>query len=132
MEKDIIKSTDFPKYGLELDRRGFLWIQHRSNIRFELEDAIKQESEIIEFCENKTIPFIVDVRVNNWDAPKEVREFHATSKGLLRIKKSEALLVNNLGIRILANFYSRINKPPNPAKVFNDELDAIKWTLQFV
>jgi hypothetical protein len=132
MKENVIKSQDFEKYSLELDARGFLRIKHRSNILFDLDDAIKQEADIIEFCQNKPMPFLVDVRVQNWNAPKEVRDFHSTSKGILKMKKCEAILVNNLGIKILANFYSKFNKPPNPAKVFTEELKAIEWVNQFI
>lgn len=128
---EIIKKQAYEKYDLELDARGFLWIKHRSNITFELLDAQKQEKEIAEFINNNTLPFLIDVRVQNWNAPKEVRDFHSTSPGILSLKNSEAILVNNLGIRILANFYNKINQPPNPTKIFNNEEDAIQWILNF-
>ena len=132
MEQKTVKSKDFGKYSAELDERGFLWIRHKSNLTFELEDAQLQEKDLIEFCGGHSLPFLVDVRVQNWDAPKEVREFHATSLPLLELKKAEAILVNSLGLRILANFYSRFNRPLNPSKVFTNEDEAIEWVLEYV
>ncbi len=131
MKRHIVKSETFDKYRLELDSEGLLWIIHRSDIVFELEDAIKQEREINHFCEGKPHPFVIDVRVQNWDAPKEVSEFHSTNETLLRLKKCEALLVNNLGIRLLAIFYTKLNKPPVPTKVFSNEAEAIRWASKF-
>lgn len=114
-----------------MDDRGFLWILHKSNVTLELADALEQEKEIVAFCDNKRMPFMIDVRVDNWNAPKEVREFHATSKPLFKIRQAEAILVNSLGIKILANFYNRFNNPPNPVQVFTDEGEAIEWVLSF-
>lgn len=130
METTITKRQTYEKYDLEMDARGFLWIRHKPNLVFELEDAISQEKELVEICENKPTPFLIDVRVQNWDAPREAREFHASSKPLLAIRKAEAILVNSLGLRVLANFYNKVNRPPNPVKVFNKEDEAIKWLLK--
>jgi len=113
-----------------MDEAGFLWIRHKSNVTLELDDAMNQVKEIAHICENKKTPFLIDVRVVNWDAPKEVRKFHATNKELLRTRKAEAILVNSMGLRMLANFYNKFNKPPNPVKVFTNEANAIRWTLE--
>jgi hypothetical protein len=121
---------DLGKYSLELDERGFLWIRHKSNITFELDDAITQRNEIIDFCQRKSLPFLIDVRVTNWTVEREVREFHSTDQELLSIKNAEAILVNNVGIRLLANFYQKMNRPPNPVKVFTDESKAIDWVMR--
>lgn len=124
-----MKTKDLGKYSLELDERGFLWIRHKSDVTFELEDAVKQRNEILEFCNNEQLPFLIDVRVTNWNAEKDVREFHSTDEALLSLKNAEAILVNNLGIRILANAYQKINKPPVPVKVFTNEDKAIEWIV---
>lgn len=126
-----MKKKNLDKYSLELDARGFLWIRHKSNISFDLNDAINQRDEIVSICEEKRTPFLVDVRVTNWTAEKGVREFHASDEQLLSIKNAEAILVNNAGIRLLANFYQKMNKPPVPVKVFTDEEKAIKWVSSF-
>jgi len=125
----IGERKEFEKYSLELDGRGFLWIRHKPNVVLELEDAIAQEKELVLACNGVKTPFLIDIRVQNWDAPKEVREFHASSAKLIEIRKAEAILVNNLGLRMLANFYNKINKPSNPVKVFTDEASAIKWMV---
>lgn len=129
MNPFIIKEQSFSKYGLALDSRGFLWIKHQSHVTFELEDAEQQEKEIHNFCNGQTMPFLIDVRVTNWNAPKEVREFHSTSPGILKLKNCEALLVNNVGMKLLANFYSKFNHQSVPVKVFTDESEAIDWLM---
>ena len=130
MEDYIIKDKDLKKYSLAMDSRGFLWIKHKPFVLFELDDAIEQEKVLIDFCENKRVPFLIDIRVHNWNATKEVREFHSKSKNLLNIRKAEGILVNNFGLKMLANFYNRFNNPPNPVKVFTKETEAIKWILK--
>ncbi len=123
----IMRIKDLGKYSLELDKRGFLRIRHKSDTTFDIDDAIAQRNEITKFCDHQKMPFLIDMRVTNWSADKEVREFHASDKDLLAIKNAEAILVNNLGIRILANAYQRVNRPPVPVKVFTDENKAIEW-----
>ena len=118
---------DSDKYSMNLSLEGILEIRHKDNVQFNIEDAINQRDKIIQLVEGKRTPFLIDVRVTNWDATKEVRKFHASDEKLLSVRSAEAILVNNLGMKILANFYNKFNRPPNPVKVFTNEVDALNW-----
>ncbi len=41
-----------------------------------------------------------------------------------------AYVINNLGHRIVANFYLKIHKPPKPVRFFSEESEAIQWLEQ--
>lgn len=59
---------------------------------------------------------------------KKAREFSASPEGLI-YTKAEALIVKNLGQRITANFYLKINRPARPAKAFASEKEAVEWLM---
>ncbi|MDO8999859.1 MAG: hypothetical protein Q7W45_08855 [Bacteroidota bacterium] len=56
----------------------------------------------------------------------EVREFWA-AKERNEISLAEAILINNLPMTLIVNFYLNINKPQRPTKIFKNETDAIDW-----
>ncbi|MCA0431063.1 MAG: hypothetical protein LCH32_11250 [Bacteroidetes bacterium] len=60
----------------------------------------------------------------------EARNFSASEQGQA-YSIAEALVVTNLAHKIIANFYLKINKPIKPCKVFNAEIDAVNWLLEF-
>ena len=58
----------------------------------------------------------------------ESRDFSASSEGQ-RFTIADAIVVSNLGQRILVNFYLKFNKPTKPSKAFTTEVQAIDWLL---
>ena len=55
----------------------------------------------------------------------EARKYAATKKGKNII--AEAIVMNNLAIRLLANFYMKINRPEQKIKLFSNEASALAW-----
>jgi hypothetical protein len=44
-----------------------------------------------------------------------------------KIRIAEAFLINSLANLLIANFYIKFNRPPNPTKVFNNLESALEW-----
>ncbi|TNE55874.1 MAG: hypothetical protein EP338_01865 [Bacteroidetes bacterium] len=63
------------------------------------------------------------------DLDPEVREWAAAPDGNKKTI-ADALVVNNLAHKLLANFYMRFNKPVKPTRIFNKREQALKWLLQ--
>jgi len=55
----------------------------------------------------------------------EARKYAATKKGKNIV--AEAIVMNNLAIRLLANFYMKINRPEQKIKLFSNEKAALEW-----
>jgi len=60
----------------------------------------------------------------------EVRDYLA-SNSRYGHKIAEAFVVQNLGQRIIANFYLRISRPPCPTEVFTSEEEAVNWVKMY-
>ena len=45
--------------------------------------------------------------------------------------KAEAIVVNSLAHKIMANFITKFYKTPMPIKIFNDEESALQWLINF-
>ena len=46
--------------------------------------------------------------------------------------KADAFVLNSIAQKILANFYTKINKPERPTKFFNDADEALIWLKQYI
>jgi hypothetical protein len=76
-------------------------------------------------------PYLIlsDARVNLLITP-EARKVSA-EKTEAPYVIANAVLVNNLGLSLTANFFMKFNKPNFPVKVFYDEGKAMEWLLKF-
>lgn len=46
--------------------------------------------------------------------------------------KADAFVLNSIAQKILANFYTKINKPERPTKFFNNADEALIWLKQYI
>ncbi len=62
------------------------------------------------------------------DVEPEVREWAADSEGNT-YTYTDAIVINSLPQKIIADFYLKFNKPVSPTKIFNSLEKAVKWTF---
>lgn len=60
------------------------------------------------------------------DVDPEVREWSSNSTES-KYSVSDAIVINNIGQKILADFYLKFNKPKQPTKIFTSVAKAIEW-----
>lgn len=63
----------------------------------------------------------------NVNSTAEGRKKYTESEYIKKWRIADAFLVNSLGMRLIANFFIRMQSPAVPTRVFNDELLAILW-----
>jgi hypothetical protein len=61
---------------------------------------------------------------------KEAREYSANPENIKAVS-AIAYVIDNLGHKLVINFFMKINKPPKPIKMFMDETSAVDWLLQY-
>lgn len=106
---------------------GYIHVRFKDLSIIDLEEAKKVSNLIIELCKGTPYPFItnglgITIRMNN-----DARDFFATFPPLTKVRKAQALLVNNMPSKLLANFFIKYHKPVNPTKIFTDMDSALKW-----
>lgn len=107
--------------------KHLLWIKYKSDINIGFAEAKIIANEIIKKCNGKSHYFIIDARDYYGDYTGDARKYMANHPELIKLRKAYAILVNNLGSRLIANFYMKFEKPTCPGKVFNEENKAIDW-----
>ena len=82
-----------------------------------------------ELTGNKMVPIIMFLGEFS-SFGKEAREFSANPENE-NVAKAIAYVIDNMGHRLIINFYVKINKPVKPIKTFSNEAEAIKWLSKF-
>jgi hypothetical protein len=121
------KYIELEKAHLYLINEGLILLQFKDKVDFELDNAIEVLEHIYDFVEGKPFVLIADARDIRSNMSHEARQKFATDKKISTIRKAQALVVNNLHSRLIANFYLNFHKPTDPLKVFNDYNKALDW-----
>jgi len=112
---------------LYLIEEGFTLLTSKNNVSIELEDAIEIDNISYDLVEGKHFVTLADFRNIRSTINHEAREHFATNKKITDIRKGQAIVVNSLHTKLLANFYMKFHKPENPVKIFSDYDKAEKW-----
>lgn len=119
-----VRSSDNARVELE---DGFIHIKFSDMSIIGLEEAKQVADDIIELCDGTPYPFItnglgITIRMN-----KNARDFFARYEALVKVRKAQALVVNNTPSKLLAKFFIKYHKPINPTKIFTNFDEALKW-----
>ena len=79
----------------------------------------------IELTEGKKYFAIIDTS-NDIDSTKDAREYYANNE-LNRFRYADAFIVSSLPLKMVVNFFIRVNKPSIPTKMFNSKDSAFEW-----
>lgn len=91
-----------------------------------MSDAINILGNISKLRNRNKYPLLV-VYADDNSFSNETR-FHISKHTL---SKADALVSKSLALRIIGNFYIKINKPIRPTRLFNDVESAIIWLNTF-
>jgi hypothetical protein len=122
-------SINLKKSIVSLIENNIIHIHLKSNQEIELTDAQEVLEAMGVLSEGKKLPVFIDVRefVNIDD---NVRSFSA-SKGGNIYTVADAIAVDNIAQKLLANFYLKNDDPKVPTKIFTNKNDALAWLREF-
>ena len=121
------KYVELPRVHLYLIEEGFTLFVAKDKIDLGIEDAKEVDEVSYEMVKGKPFVTLIDVRDVRSNMTHEAREYFATNKKITDIRKAQAIVVNSLHTKILAEFYIKFNKPTNPVKIFRDYNEAEEW-----
>jgi len=122
------KSIELPKANLHLIEESLVLLEFKNNVIIEAEDAKEIDQEIYyNLIDGKNFVVLTDARNIDSSITHEARFFFSEDKLVLAIRKAQALVVNDIHTKLLANFYMNFYKSKDPVKVFNDYHRAFVW-----
>jgi hypothetical protein len=129
-EEKIIATNVVIPYYLNLRADGIMYIR----ISSEKEESVELVKEMVkkmgEMVNYKPVPMLA--KHEDFALPgKENRDYWA-KKESCPYSKADAFMIGSVALRLIANFYLRVNKPERPTKMFTNEKDAVAWLKTFL
>lgn len=121
-ENEVIRTRINEKY---VDREGFLRIKVIEGVHIDL-PSLKEDAAVnMVLTNNKKTLALYDSRAF-FTIDQDARDY--VKSGITDpTRLATAVLINQLGTRLLVNFFIRFNKPRTPMRLFTCEDNALKW-----
>lgn len=126
---DFIKEINLEKSVITLYNNRIVKIRFKDGVDFVLDDAKLANQAMYDLAEGKPFLSLVDTINVRSQISKEAMEHFAKDPLTKGVRIAEAIFVDSLHNRILANFYLKFVKSHNPVKVFSNMDKAIAWLL---
>lgn len=123
-----------PKYDIET-RISYITKLASDVVRVEVKKDIEPELEDLEenysayqtlFSDNK-LYFLVIFNKGSTTSLEVRNKFASKQRSAFKI--AEAIVVNSISHKLIANFVLKVQKPKHQMKIFNNEKDALEWLL---
>jgi len=105
-------------------------IRLKNGASVDLEEAIRIRNLAFAIFPDRKFLTLIDASNVFGNASPEALRYFAKEKELINRRMAQAIIVNNLPIKILAKFYLRVVKPVREAKIFGNIEDATVWLAE--
>lgn len=123
-------SRDLYSATISLGADKVLLVKFKNNAEVEIEEAIKLVDASLEMINNNSFYLLVDARDIFGTIDHESRKYIAEHKRYNELNIAQAIVVNNMPIRLLASAYFRFYNHVNPVKIFRDIEEARDWLFK--
>lgn len=120
-----IKSNEYTEMYI---RDGIFYMRYKPIKLLSIEIAKPLVVERLKFKKGVSYPSLFDITQVK-SSTKEARDFLAREGN--KLVTASAILTKSPMLRMMANFFIKVNKPLNPTQMFTDEEAAIQWLQQF-
>jgi hypothetical protein len=125
-----MKRINLNKSIVSILNNQIIQIHLKSNQEIELTDAHEILAAMGELSKGKKFPVFIEagefISIN-----QDVRSFSASQEGNI-YTLADAIAVDSLAQKLLANFYIKNDHPIVPSKIFTDKMEALQWLKTFI
>ncbi|MGB5420098.1 hypothetical protein, partial [Algibacter sp.] len=101
-----------------------------SNSKLDYKKANQYIDAIIKLCDGEPMPFLIDVRDARGTFSIAAAKLIANNLELVKLRISEAFLINSIGVSLLITAYKRMYNPVTPFGVFRNMEEAKTYSLE--
>jgi hypothetical protein len=92
-----------------------------------VKEMVKKMGEMVNYSQ---VPILA--RHEDFALPGKANRDYWAKKESCPYSKAEAFMIGSTGLKLIANFYLKINKPERPTRMFTDEEEAVTWLKTFL
>jgi hypothetical protein len=121
---------DYEYYTLRLRLDGIMHLHLKKGDYFTMTTYKQMLVKIDLLLNHRKAPFLISLEPFE-TLNHEICNFVATEEGA-PYSTADAIIADNLGFKLIANFYIRVKKPLRPTRIFISEPDAINWLKKII
>lgn len=126
----VINSVEIRTAIVKLRSDGIMQYNLKHIPDFNKKDLVELNNVVGIISKGKSYPNLIFIdQFINPDA--ECREY-AASEDSLRYTTADAFIIKSTPLKIIANFYIKVNKPVRPTRIFVSESEALNWLYTFL
>lgn len=121
--------TTFSNGIVWIDDYGFCRIRHTGSTgqHMGIPEVIEMGQAAFEICDGKKRKHLVDLRGIQYTLLPGAREAIRNNPHINACRSACACIVDAVAVKLVAELFIQVNKPPYPYQVFTSEEDAINW-----
>jgi hypothetical protein len=123
-------ATELTLFWTWMGNDGICRTKTKPQAEITLKEAMENSIAVSSFYKDRKFPLLVDARDVKTMA-KEARKHFSTNGRETKIT-SMAIMVKSPISRVVGNFFMGLNKPLVPARLFDDEQEAIDWLKNYL
>ncbi|MBL7934085.1 MAG: STAS/SEC14 domain-containing protein [Bacteroidia bacterium] len=123
-------AKELSKFWTWMGRDGICRTKTKPLAEINVEEAIENSNAVNSFYTVRKFPLLVDARNIKYITKEARKQFAIT--GRETSITSFALMVNSPLSRVIGNFFMGLNKPAVPARLFDNEDEAIQWLKKYI
>jgi len=113
--------------NISIDEERLLMVKFKNDVSVEIDEMIKLVDVSLELVDDQPFYLLVDARDILGSMDHESRKYIAEHEQYNNLNIAQAIVVNNMPIRLLASAYYSLYKHVNPVKIFSDIDKAKEW-----
>ena len=102
-------------------------IKFKNDAHVTLDEAIEIADSTIKVCGNQKFLLLIDATEIYGIMDPDAMDYFTNDERLVGLRMAQAMVVDNLPIRLFANIYMRVKKPAGEVKIFGNIDEAIAW-----
>lgn len=122
-----IKAIETSTCKLELKYENIVFLYTKENASIEIPEVNELHKAFREITDEQPCYLLVMPGIGT-NSSSEARKYAANNKNNNIV--AEAIIVPNLAIHLLANFYIQVNRPTHKVKIFKGQEKAIEWLMK--
>ncbi len=112
------------------NKSSVLSVKFKDKVDVDIAEMIELVNVGLELVNNNPFYLLVDARDILSSMDHESRKYFAEHEEYNELNIAQAIVVNNMPIRLLASAYTKLYRHPNPVKVFTDIDEARQWLIK--
>lgn len=120
-------TKEFHSATISFDNKNLVITKFKTGIDLDLKEIKQLVDWTIDAVNNKSFYLLVDARDILSSMDHESRKYFAEHEKYNELNIAQAIVVNNMPIRLLASAYYKLYKHENPIKIFKEIEPAKEW-----